>query len=136
MLPDCLWLQGHLAGRKRSPAKYQLSGKFKKRRTKFEDPLSWKFLAYSWGVGHARCRLVLASLNKAGNPEKSTMPANVIDCARTARAYYTPENMFVWCRIIEMKEEVENLAYKDVTSQNMIKKCKNHRPIFFMGRSW
>jgi hypothetical protein len=121
MLPDCLWLQGYLAGRKRSPEKYQSSGKFKLRRTKFEDPFSWKILAYSWGVGRSRCKLVLASLtvSKAGKQEKSPVPGNVIDCARTARAYYTPENMFVWCRVIEMKEEVENLAYEDATSQNL-----------------
>ena len=55
MLPDCLWLQGYLTDRKRSPG-------------------------------------------------------NVINCTRLARAYYTLEIMFVLCRVIEMKEEVENLA--------------------------
>ena len=119
MLPNCLWLKGYLAGRKRSPEKYKTSGKFKQRRAKFADPLSWKFLAYSWDVGEKRCRYVLASLNKAGKQDKSFVPGNVIDCAKSARAYYTPENMFVRCRVIEMKEEVENLAYEDVTSQNL-----------------
>ena len=56
MLPDCLWLKGYLAGCKRSPEKYQSSGKFKQRRTKFESPFSWKYLAHSWGVGRMRCR--------------------------------------------------------------------------------
>ena len=51
MLPDCLWLQGYLMDRKRSPEEYHTSGKFKEMRMKFADPLSWKFLAYSWGVG-------------------------------------------------------------------------------------
>ena len=36
-----------------------------------------------------------------------------------ARAYYTLEVMFVQCRVIEMKEEVEDLAYEDATSQNL-----------------
>ena len=119
MLPDCLWLKAYLAGRKRSPERYKTSGKFKQRRAKFADPLSWKFLAYSWDVGEKLCRYVLASLNKAGKQDKSFVPGNVIDCAKSARAYYTPENMFVRCRVIEMKEEVENLAYEDVTSQNL-----------------
>jgi hypothetical protein len=51
MLPDCLWLRGYLMDRKRSPEQYQTSGKFKRMRTKFADPLLWTFLAYSWGVG-------------------------------------------------------------------------------------
>jgi hypothetical protein len=83
MLPDCLWLKGYLAGRKRSPEKYKTSGKFKQRRAKFADPLSWKFLAYSWDVGEKRCRYVLASLNKAGKQDKSFVPGNVIDCAKS-----------------------------------------------------
>jgi hypothetical protein len=117
MLPDCLWLRGYLEGHKRSPEQYQTSGRFKGKRTKFADAFSWKFLAYSWGVGDKRCRSVLASLN-TGTKEKSFVPGNVIDCAQTARFWYTAETMFVRCRVIEMKEEVENLAYEHVTSRN------------------
>jgi hypothetical protein len=94
--------------RKRSPEEYHTSGKFKEMRMKFADPLSWKFLAYSWGVGDKRCRSILASLNKPGMKEGSFVPGNVIDCARTVGAYYTPEIMFVRCRVIEMKDDTEN----------------------------
>jgi len=119
MLPDCLWLQGYLTDRKKSPEQYQTSGKFKEMRTKFADPFSWNFLAYSWGVGDKRCRSVLAGANKPKAKEVPFIPSNVIDCAKTARAYYTPENMFVRCRVIEMKENIENPAYEDdVTKQN------------------
>jgi hypothetical protein len=127
MLPGCLWLQGYLTDRKRSPEQYQTSGKFKEMCTKFADPLLWKFLAYSWGVGDKkRCRSISASLNKPGMKEGSFVPGNVIDCARTARAYYTPEIMFVWCRVIEMKDDIENLAYENMMSQNsdLCKKAK------------
>jgi hypothetical protein len=118
MLPDCLWLQGYLTDRKHSPEQYKTSGKFKEMRTKFAEPFSWKCLAYSWGVGDKRTRSVLASLNKPGMKEGSFVPGNVIDCARTARAKYTPDIMFVQCRVIEMKGGIENLAYKDMMSQN------------------
>jgi hypothetical protein len=37
-------------------------------------------------------------------------PGNVINCTRLVRAYITLEIMFVLCRVIEMKEEAENLA--------------------------
>jgi hypothetical protein len=43
----CLWLKGHLMDRKWKPDQYKSSGKFKACRTKFVDPLSWKFLAYA-----------------------------------------------------------------------------------------
>ena len=77
-------------------------------------------MAYSWGVSEKQHQSVLASLNtKPGTQEKSFVPGNVIDCAQTTRSYYIPEIMFVQCRIIEMKEEVENLAYEDWMSQNL-----------------
>jgi hypothetical protein len=34
------------------------------------EPFSWKFLAYSWGVGDKRTRSVLASLNKPGMKDR------------------------------------------------------------------
>jgi hypothetical protein len=98
MLPDCLWLKGYLTDRKRKPEQYKSSGKFKACRSRFADPFSWLYLAYAWGVGKNRCMTVLASLNKpAKAQETSFAPGNVIDCARTARSYYTPEVMFVVC---------------------------------------
>ena len=60
-----------------------------------------------------------ASLNTPAKAQgTSLVPGNVIDCARTASIHYTPEFMFVRCRVIEMKGETENLAYDDLTSQN------------------
>ena len=120
MLPDCSWLKGYLTDCKQNPDQYKSSGKFKACRTKFVDPLSWKFLAYACGVSKNHCTTVLASLNTPAKAQgTSLVPGNVIDCARTARIYYTPEFLFVRCRVIEMKGEIENLAYEDVTSQNM-----------------
>ena len=51
--------------------------------------------------------------------EKSFEPGNVIDCTQTARLHYTPVAMFVHSRVIEMKEEVKNLAYEDQRSQHL-----------------
>jgi hypothetical protein len=120
MLPNCLWLKGYLTDHKWKPDQYKSSGKFKACRTKFVDPLSWKFLAYAWGVSKNRCTTVLASLNTLAKAQGTSLVpgTNVIDCARTASIHYTPEFMFVQCRVIKMKGKTENLAYDNLMSQN------------------
>ena len=53
---------------------------------------------------------VLATLNKPAKAQgTSFVPSNVIDCARTARSYYTPEFLLMRCRVIEMKGKLITL---------------------------
>ena len=89
MLPNCLWLWGYLEGHKQSPEQYQTSGKFKGKCTKFADPFSWKFLAYSWGVGDKECcRSLLASAIPVAQDRRSKEVIEIDILASSTRVLF------------------------------------------------